>query len=192
MNANTQTAIKFKPGTALAQGSDRDQSFEHTGSFRGDLYYRLHVFPIEIPPLRERKEDIPLLVEYFIDRYARKGGKHITSVEKRTLEVLQSYPWPGNIQELQNVIERSVIVCETGTFLVDESWLSQPPVKKSAESQLYLSAAQENSIPRALKLHCTTRGAVQTHSPVLYTYLRKAGKYCHREETRVLLVPVVA
>ena len=175
MNANTQTAIKFKPGTALAQGSDRDQSFEHTGSFRGDLYYRLHVFPIEIPSLRERKEDIPLLA----------------SVEKRTLEVLQSYPWPGNIQELQNVIERSVIVCETGTFLVDESWLSQPPVKKSAESQLYLSAAQENSIPRALKLHCTTRGAVQTHSPVLYTYLRKAGKYCHREETRVLLVPVV-
>ena len=134
MNANTQTAIKFKPGTALAQGSDRDQSFEHTGSFRGDLYYRLHVFPIEIPPLRERKEDIPLLVEYFIDRYARKGGKHITSVEKRTLEVLQSYPWPGNIQELQNVIERSVIVCEKGIFLVDESWLSQPPVKKSAEA----------------------------------------------------------
>jgi transcriptional regulator with PAS, ATPase and Fis domain len=144
LNANTQTAIKFKPGTALAQGSDRDQSFEHTGSFRGDLYYRLHVFPIEIPPLRERKEDIPLLVEYFIDRYARKGGKHITSVEKRTLEVLQSYPWPGNIQELQNVIERSVIVCETGTFLVDESWLSQPPVKKSAEEPaLSLSSSRK-------------------------------------------------
>ena len=177
----------------MIAATNRDlQAAISAGSFRSDLFYRLHVFPIEIPPLRERKEDIPLLVEYFIDRYARKGGKHITSVEKRTLEVLQSYPWPGNIQELQNVIERSVIVCETGTFLVDESWLSQPPVKKSAESQLYLSAAQENSIPRALKLHCTTRGAVQTHSPVLYTYLRKAGKYCHREETRVLLVPVVA
>ena len=93
------------------------------GSFRGDLFYRLNVFPIEIPPLRERREDIPLLVEYFIDRYARKAGKQFRSVEKRTLQVLQLYPWPGNIGESQNVIERSVIVCETTNFSVDESWL---------------------------------------------------------------------
>jgi transcriptional regulator with PAS, ATPase and Fis domain len=81
------------------------------GSFRSDLYYRLHVFPIEIPALRERKQDIPLLVEYFIDRYARKAGKTITTVDKKTLRLLESYPWPGNIRELQNVIERSIIVC---------------------------------------------------------------------------------
>jgi PAS domain S-box-containing protein len=122
------------------------------GSFRSDLFYRLHVFPIPIPPLRERKEDIPLLVEYFIDRYARKSGKHITRVEKRTLEVLQSYPWPGNIRELQNVIERSVIVCEAPGFSVDESWLSQQPGKSHVGSQLQLSqkvAAQERELIEA-------------------------------------------
>jgi len=77
------------------------------GSFRSDLFYRLNVFPIEIPSLRERRTDIPLLVEYFIDRYARKAGKDIKRVNKKTLELFQSYPWPGNIRELQNVIERS-------------------------------------------------------------------------------------
>ena len=97
------------------------------GSFRSDLFYRLHVFPIEIPSLRERRADISLLVEYFIDRYARKAGKNIKRVNKKTLELLQSYPWPGNIRELQNVIERSVIVCETENFSVDKSWLSQQP-----------------------------------------------------------------
>jgi transcriptional regulator with GAF, ATPase, and Fis domain len=80
------------------------------GAFRRDLFYRLNVFPIEIPPLRERKEDIPLLVEYFIDRLARKAGKNIRGINKRTLDLLQSNPWPGNIRELQNVIEQSVIV----------------------------------------------------------------------------------
>jgi formate hydrogenlyase transcriptional activator len=94
------------------------------GSFRSDLFYRLHVFPIEIPSLRERRADIPLLVEYFIDRYARKAGKNIKRVNKKSLELLQSYPWPGNIRELQNVIERSVIVCETENLSVDKSWLS--------------------------------------------------------------------
>ena len=130
------------------------------GSFRSDLFYRLHVFPIEIPSLRERKEDIPLLVEYFIDRYARKAGKHFRSVEKRTLQVLQSYPWPGNIRELQNVIERSVILCETASFSVDESWLSQQPPEENAESQLYLSdkvAAQEKEIIEAALRECQGR-----------------------------------
>ena len=99
------------------------------GMFRSDLFYRLNVFPIEMPPLRKRREDIPLLVEYFIDRYARKAGKSFQSVNKKNLDLLQSYSWPGNIRELQNVIERSVIVCETEMFSVDESWLSrQPPV----------------------------------------------------------------
>jgi transcriptional regulator with GAF, ATPase, and Fis domain len=95
------------------------------GTFRSDLFYRLNVFPIQIPPLRERREDIPLLVEYFIDHYARKAGKHIRGVNKKSLDLLQAYPWPGNIRELQNVIERSVIVSSGDVFLVDGSWLSK-------------------------------------------------------------------
>jgi len=94
------------------------------GTFREDLFYRLDVFPLEMPPLRERREDIPMLVEYFIGRYARRAGKTFRRVSKRTLDCLQSYPWPGNVRELQNVIERSVIVSETDEFTVDESWLS--------------------------------------------------------------------
>jgi PAS domain S-box-containing protein len=94
------------------------------GTFRDDLFYRLNVFPIEIPPLRERKEDIPVLVEYFIDRYARRAGKKLRTIEVGTLDLLRSYAWPGNIRELQNIIERSVIVCETESFSVDPSWLS--------------------------------------------------------------------
>jgi transcriptional regulator with GAF, ATPase, and Fis domain len=92
--------------------------------FRLDLFYRLNVFPIEVPPLRERKEDIPVLLEYFIQSYADKAGKRIRSFDKRTAELFNSYHWPGNIRELQNVIERSVIVCESETFSVDASWLS--------------------------------------------------------------------
>jgi formate hydrogenlyase transcriptional activator len=106
------------------------------GMFRSDLFYRLNVFPIEMPSLRERREDIPLLVEYFIDRYARKAGKSFHAVNKKSLDLLRSYPWPGNIRELQNVIERSVIVCETENFSVDESWLSRQPVATEQNSRL--------------------------------------------------------
>jgi len=122
------------------------------GKFRSDLFYRLNVFPIEIPPLRERREDIPLLVEYFIDRYARKAGKNFQAVSKKSLDLLQSYPWPGNIRELQNVIERSVVVCETENFSVDESWLSRKPLANPLKSQLELSeklAAQEKEMIEA-------------------------------------------
>ncbi|MCU1339069.1 MAG: hypothetical protein JWO19_4650, partial [Bryobacterales bacterium] len=93
------------------------------GMFRSDLFYRLNVFPIEMPPLRERREDIPLLVEYFIDRFARQAGKSFQAVNKKSLDLLQSYPWPGNIRELQNVIERYLIVSSGDIFSVDESWL---------------------------------------------------------------------
>jgi formate hydrogenlyase transcriptional activator len=115
------------------------------GAFRRDLYYRLNVFPIEIPTLGERKEDIPMLVEYFIDRYARKAGKKIRTIDKNTLELLQSYSWPGNIRELQNVIERSVIVCETETFSVDPSWLNVESSRPGSANQplARLSTAQE-------------------------------------------------
>ena len=122
------------------------------GVFRSDLFYRLNIFPIEMPPLRKRREDIPLLVEYFIDRYARKTGKSFQSVNKKSLDLLQSYPWPGNIRELQNVIERSVIVCETETFSVDESWLSrQPPVTEpNGRSDLFKRLpSQEKAIIEA-------------------------------------------
>ena len=105
--------------------TNRDlQAAIEAGTFRSDLFYRLNVFPIAVPALRERADDIPLLVEYFIDRYARKAGKTIRRINKRTLDHLRSYPWPGNVRELQNVIERSVIVCDTDEFTVDESWLS--------------------------------------------------------------------
>jgi len=108
------------------------------GTFRQDLFYRLNVFPLEMPPLRERQEDIVALVEYFIDRYARKAGKTLRRVSKRTLDRLKSYPWPGNVRELQNVIERSVIVSDTDEFTVDESWLSARP---AVESRLGMSGA---------------------------------------------------
>jgi formate hydrogenlyase transcriptional activator len=122
------------------------------GSFRSDLFYRLNVFPIEIPPLRDRREDIPMLVEYFIDRFARKASKSIRGLNKKTLDLLQSYAWPGNIRELQNVIERSVIVCESENFSVDESWLSRQPLAPEPKSPLDLSqklATQEKEMIEA-------------------------------------------
>src|SRR4029077_16865143 len=95
------------------------------GKFREDLFYRLNVFPIEVPALRERKDDILVLVEYFVQRYANRAGKNIQSIDKTTLDLLQSYEWPGNIRELQNVIERSVILSSGEVFSIDESWFSK-------------------------------------------------------------------
>jgi PAS domain S-box-containing protein len=138
-------SIKVDVRVIAATNRDLDAAVA-SGTFRSDLFYRLQVFPIEIPPLRERREDIALLVEYFIDRYARKAGKNIRHVSRETLELLQSYAWPGNIRELQNVIERSVILCETETFSIDESWLPRQP-------QPFLTAKPKNQIelPRRLE-----------------------------------------
>jgi formate hydrogenlyase transcriptional activator len=119
------------------------------GTFRSDLFYRFNVFPIDMPPLRERREDIPVLVEYFVDHCARKVKKNIQGITKESLDLLRSYPWPGNIRELQNVIERSVIMCETGNFSVDETWLAQQPVASESKGQSGLSqklAAQEKEM----------------------------------------------
>src|SRR5947209_3997943 len=99
---------------------------EH-GTFRQDLYYRLNVFPIQVPPLRERVDDIPMLVEYLIERYAKKAGKSIRTIKKQTLELFQAYDWPGNVRELQNVIERAVVLCDGETFAIDESWHKAKP-----------------------------------------------------------------
>ena len=117
-----------------------------SGTFRQDLFYRLNVFPLEAPPLRERREDIPVLVEYFINHYSRKAGKTFRRINKRTLDRLRSYPWPGNVRELQNVIERSVIVCDGDEFAVDESWLSARPSSDSRLPLLNSLATHEKTV----------------------------------------------
>ena len=130
------------------------------GMFRSDLFYRLNVFPIEMPALRERREDIPLLVGYFVDRFARRAGKHFQAISKKSLDLLQTYPWPGNIRELQNVIERSVVVCEAESFAVDESWLSRPTLATEPVVQVELSgrlATQEKEIIEAALRECHGR-----------------------------------
>ena len=107
------------------------------GTFRSDLFYRLNVFPIEVPPLRKRREDIPMLVEYFVKRYAEKAGKQICKIDKNTLELCQSYPWPGNIRELQNIVERSVILSSGDTFWIEKAWLaSQEPARQELPGPL--------------------------------------------------------
>ena len=130
------------------------------GTFRADLFYRLNVFPIEIPSLRDRADDIPLLVEYLIERYAKKAGKKIRHIKKKTLELFQRYDWPGNIRELQNVIERAVILCDGEEFAVDESWLKPESTRPSgptdaspsmlAEGQRALAQREREMIEAAL------------------------------------------
>jgi len=138
---------RIRVDVRVIAATNRDLSTAVTdGSLRQDLFYRLNVFPLEMPPLRERREDIPVLVEYFIGRYARKAGRTFRRVSKRTLDRLQSYPWPGNVRELQNVIERSVIVSDTDEFTVDESWLSARPRVDRRHGLSGALAAQEKAM----------------------------------------------
>jgi transcriptional regulator with GAF, ATPase, and Fis domain len=123
-----------------------------SGEFRLDLFYRLNVFPIHVPPLRERREDILLLAKYFIERYAANAGKRIRSVDKRTARVLEAYHWPGNIRELQNVIQRAVILCMTDVFSVEEAWFRSTSPRRddalsrhSSEEKQRIEAAIEES-----------------------------------------------
>jgi PAS domain S-box-containing protein len=146
----------MKTDVRVVAATNRDlEAAIAAGTFRSDLYYRLNVFPIEMPTLRERKEDIPLLVTYFLNRYARKAARHFIAVDKKSLDLLQSYAWPGNIRELQNVIERSVIVSEAPTFSVDESWLSRRPSSPdpSIQPSLFnrLPAQEKAAIEAALR-----------------------------------------
>jgi PAS domain S-box-containing protein len=115
------------------------------GTFRQDLFYRLNVVPIVVPPLRERAEDIPLLVEYLVGRYAKAAGKNIRHIGRQTLQQLTAYDWPGNIRELQNVVERAVILSETDTFFVDESWLRRESAE-SRQSREGLSALADREV----------------------------------------------
>jgi formate hydrogenlyase transcriptional activator len=121
------------------------------GTFREDLFYRLNVFPIQVPSLRQRADDIPLLVEYLIDRYARKTGKRIPRADPRTIELFKSYDWPGNVRELQNVIERALILCENDTFTVDPSWLRRDPAQPPKSSFTFMAtlASQEKELIEA-------------------------------------------
>ena len=123
------------------------------GTFRQDLFYRLNVFPIEVPPLRERKTDLLLLVEYFVQRYGVKAGKDIRSIDKKTLDLFQSYEWPGNIRELQNVIERSVILSSGGVFSVDELWLSKKSVSSSTSRESFATRQQSGRTPQRARKH---------------------------------------
>ena len=123
------------------------------GDFRRDLYYRLNVFPVKVPPLRERIEDIPLLAEYLVQRYATKAGKKITSIDRSTLEMLQDYDWPGNIRELQNVIERAVILCEAAVLYVDETWFQRESPSRAGQPIPFNAAvtiSEREMIERAL------------------------------------------
>jgi transcriptional regulator with GAF, ATPase, and Fis domain len=134
-----------------------------SGSFRQDLFYRLNVFPIEVPPLRDRAEDILMLVEYFVQRYARRAGKNFRSIDKKTLGLLHNYDWPGNIRELQNVIERSVILNSGEVFAVDESWLSrqppQPRPRVALPAPLHSEPRSEREIIEAALAECRGRVA---------------------------------
>jgi len=122
------------------------------GTFREDLFYRLNVFPIRLPPLRERAEDIPILVEYLVDRFAKQTGKIIRNIEKQTLQRLTAYDWPGNVRELQNVIERALVLSEGETFVIDESWLARKQRRSpSGAAVTTLADGEKAMIEAALK-----------------------------------------
>jgi PAS domain S-box-containing protein len=123
--------LKVDVRVVAATNRDLGRAVE-AGTFRQDLFYRLNVFPIRIPPLRERMDDIPLLVEYLIDRYAKKAAKKFRAISKKTLELFETYDWPGNVRELQNVIERAVVLCDGETFSIDETWLKRTSRRPSS------------------------------------------------------------
>jgi formate hydrogenlyase transcriptional activator len=140
--------------------TNRDlKSAVDAGTFRQDLFYRLNVFPIHLPSLRERVDDIPLLVEYFIDRYAKKAGKNFSNITNQTLQLFQAYDWPGNIRELQNVIERAVILCDGEIFSVDEAWLKRAssPVSEPAAPLVTTLVERERQMIETALAQCQGR-----------------------------------
>jgi formate hydrogenlyase transcriptional activator len=163
------------------------------GAFRRDLFYRLNVFPIQMPALRDRVDDIPLLVEYLVDRYAKKAGKRIRSVSKDTLNLFQNYDWPGNIRELQNVVERAVILCDGEIFCVDPSWLAPaspnpttPTIPLVADLAEREKAMIENALREAEGLISGPNGAATKLGiprQTLESKIRKLGINRHRFRT---------
>ena len=164
------------------------------GTFRQDLFYRLNVFPIQIPSLRERVDDIPLLATYLIERYAKKAGKKIRNIQKGTLELFQTYDWPGNVRELQNVIDRAIVLCDSETFSVDETWL-KPEERRLSGSVVPLGATiaeHEKEIIEAALADCEgqvggpTGAAVKLGLPrqTLESKITALGIDKHRFKTR--------
>ena len=151
--------IRVNVRVIAATNRDLEAAIEEK-TFRSDLYYRLNVFPLEMPPLRERLEDIPLLVEYFTHRIAARAGKRINMISKKALSLLQSYGWPGNVRELQNLVERAVIVSDSESLYIDEQWLSARPSRARAaaaaaagaemRSQRSFATQQKDAIEAAL------------------------------------------
>ena len=145
----------IRANVRVIAATNRDlQAAVADGTFRADLFYRLNVFPLDVPALRERRSDVPLLAEYFIHRCAKRAGKRIRSVTKETSKLLQSYDWPGNIRELQNVIERAVIVCDSDTLSIDARWLSGRPLGTPSVASLStgtLATHKKDAIEAALE-----------------------------------------
>jgi formate hydrogenlyase transcriptional activator len=148
--------------TRVIAATNRDlKAYTDAGNFREDLYYRLNVFPIHVPPLRDRREDIPALINHFITRFARRMDKDITRVERQTMERLMTYNWPGNVRELENIIERAMIVSRSDTLEIDTNWLSTggqnstdvTVQSESDHSSLHLSEVERQAILSALQ-HC--------------------------------------
>jgi PAS domain S-box-containing protein len=163
------------------------------GTFRRDLFYRLNVFPIRLPALRERVDDIPLLVEYLVEQYAQKAGKRIRSISKKTLDLFQGYEWPGNIRELQNVVERAVVLCDGEVFCVDPSWLvpaspnpTTPTIPFAADLAEREKAMIENALREAEGLISGPTGAAAKLGiprQTLESKIRKLGINRHRFRT---------
>jgi len=151
--------IRANARVITATNRDLEVAIEDN-TFRADLFYRLNVFPIEMPPLRERMEDIPLLVEHFASRFARQAGKSINRISHQTLSLLQSYDWPGNVRELQNVVERAVIISDSNSLFVDKKWLSARSRRRDSSPSISrtLSTQEKNAIEEAL-MECKGRVA---------------------------------
>jgi transcriptional regulator with GAF, ATPase, and Fis domain len=147
----------IKVDVRILATTNRDLEEEiRKGRFRQDLYYRLNVFPITVPPLRQRKDDIPMLVESFVERYSRKSGKKITSIQKETMKALQDYPWPGNVRELESIIERAMILCPGPVLnLADKLDFSSPQLSSAVKT---LEESERNQI---LKILSETRWRIE-------------------------------
>jgi transcriptional regulator with GAF, ATPase, and Fis domain len=160
------------------------------GNFRPDLYYRLNVFPIVVPPLRERKEDIRMLAEYFLKQYAKRAGKNVRSIDNRALQLFQSYDWPGNVRELQNVIERSVILSSNEILSVNESWLfkkAQPPAVR-AESCAPSMAVNPQAEKQLGNIPAETTSGASCQSCGGATNFESAGDTTLRASERALIL----
>jgi transcriptional regulator with GAF, ATPase, and Fis domain len=142
---------RIKIDVRIVAATNRDLNVAQTdGTFRSDLFYRLNVFPVHVPPLRERREDIVMLLEYFLHRYAHQARKVFKSIDKHTLDFFEAYDWPGNIRELQNIVERSVILSPDDIFCVDNSWLPSIPSSRHEDGSDDDSQHERNMIESAL------------------------------------------